>query len=491
MSDAEPRHADKPGFLSRIAGVEGRLSVADRNNVLAVLLMGALSPIAGSAISFLLAAFLLRGLVLLALGRLEPGLTRSDRILAWTFTIFAALVLATGLVANDPLRVFGSTVWLLPFLSLWVVIPQLRASPHLDYPHLYITGAIAGCIGALLLLGAQIAWFGSSRFAGGAGNAAVFASMCLCLTGIAGLALDAPERGRRLLAAAAVIAGTAAIIASLTRGVMLALLPVLFLLAVYTRRRWRAIRFSPTTALLLLAIPAIVLYSLRGTIESRIGYTLQEAETLLDGGYTRSAGERLRLWAAAWQAFLDSPLLGHGVQGRMQALYPYLAQDGLQIRDFTHPHNAYLAFAVDGGLLVLTALVALLVVPAAVAWRAPRDEAFRQRLFLALVVATAYAGIGLTQIMFKHDILDSFYIFTAIIIAASIHDPATMRGLLHQPATTARSRAKLAADRLLALVETYLFPAFAFLVVAGGLAQAFLLPGHKEAVLSIFGLSGG
>jgi hypothetical protein len=42
------------------------------------------------------------------------------------------------------------------------------------------------------------------------------------------------------------------------------------------------------------------------------------------------------------------------------------------------------------------------------------------RLFLALIVSTTYAVSGMTQIMFKHDIMDAFFVFCAILIAASI-----------------------------------------------------------------------
>jgi hypothetical protein len=78
----------------------------------------------------------------------------------------------------------------------------------------------------------------------------------------------------------------------------------------------------------------------------------------------------------------------------------------------------------DGGILVLSALIAIICAPIAVSLRAPHDENYRLRLFMALAVTGAYVLCGMTQIMFKHDIMDSFFIFFAIVLAASVPDDA-------------------------------------------------------------------
>lgn len=398
----------------------GYANAFDRNNAISAFLMGALPAVAGSTITFMLAAFAVWGIISLARGRFAFRLTRADRLMASTFTAFAVLILLTGLIAENGTGVFRSAVWLLPFLSLWFVIPRLRASPDIDYLRLYVLGAAAGCLGALFFAGAQIVLLGA-RAEGGAGNPAVFASMCLCLAGIAALGIDAPVRSNRLLAGIALVAGIVAVIISLTRGVALAIPPVLLVVLIYAPARWRSIALRPMT-LVLFACAGLVLVGMWDILSHRVEWTFSEVDRLLRGDHTESIGERIRLWEAATAAVMDSPLLGHGIHNRMDALVPYLARDGLPIRNFTHPHNAFLAFAVDGGVVVLASLLALLAVPVLVAWRAPRDANHRKRLFLALVVTTAYVSFGMTQIMFKHDILDSFYIFTAMLVAATIPD---------------------------------------------------------------------
>src|SRR5690606_18482714 len=98
----------------------------------------------------------------------------------------------------------------------------------------------------------------------------------------------------------------------------------------------------------------------------------------------------------------------------------HLAGDGLPIHNFTHAHNAFISSMLDGGIVVLGALLAVLAVPTLVAWRSAHDASYRKRLFLAAQIAMVYATCGLSQIMFKHDIMDSFFIFTAAMVAASV-----------------------------------------------------------------------
>lgn len=399
----------------------------DRNNALSVFLMGAMPAIAGSAISFMLAAFIVWGLVSLAFRRFPFRMTHSDRLLATTFTGFAGLILVTAMLGENRDQVFRSTVWLLPFLSLWVVIPRLRASPGLDYLRLYILGAVAGCVGAAALSTFEIVWLGAPRAEGGAGNAAVFAIMSLCLAGIAGLAIDFRERALRVAAMVALLAGTLAVLLSLTRGVAIALLPILFLLFVHASNRWRAMLLHPLV-IAAAATAAVIIYGMWDLIDIRIAQTLRETDELLDGDMATGLGTRVRLWSAAWAAFLEMPLTGHGIQNRMDVLIPHMIQDGLQLFGFTHPHNGYLTAALDGGLPVVAALLAVLAMPVMVAWRAPSGASYRRRLFLALILVTAYATIGLTQIMYKHDIMDSFYIFSVIVLAVSIPAVVDRRG---------------------------------------------------------------
>ena len=203
-------------------------------------------------------------------------------------------------------------------------------------------------------------------------------------------------------------------------GALLAAFPALLLLLAYAPRAWR---FSTRFAIGILALAIAALYASADLLQLRVIETIHEVERVLAGGSSENIGERLRLWSAGVKSIGDSPVWGHGIQNRMSKVAEYLAGDGLPVHAFTHAHNAFISFMLDGGVIVLAGLVAMLVVPAWVAWRAPRQPGYRRRLFLAGQIALVYTLCGLSQIMFKHDIMDSFFIFLAILVAASVPDP--------------------------------------------------------------------
>ena len=273
----------------------------DRNNAISVFLMGALPSVAGSAISVLLNVFFVWGIISLLRGRYEFRLTPTDRIICWTFTMFVASVLLTALAGENRARIPQETTWLLPYLSVWVIIPRLRASRDIDYLEIFIRGAGAGAICGMVLGLIQVVWL-NQRAEGGAGNAAVYAIMSLCLAAIAGLAVSSASIRLRRLAAAATIAGLVAVALSLTRGVMLASIWIGIILLVYSPRGWRSV-FKPLVLLGLAASAAMVAY-VDGWdfLLNRFMQTVTEIHLIVADGYSRSIGERLRLWEAGLQA---------------------------------------------------------------------------------------------------------------------------------------------------------------------------------------------
>lgn len=389
-----------------------------RNNAASVFLMGALPSVGGSAISFLLGIFFVWGLISLRLRRFEFRMTRSDRLLAWTFTIFAASVFVTAIIAENSLKGLPSLIWLLPFLSPWVIIPRLRASPNVNYLSYLVMGAGVGAIGGLVIGFVQAVGFGS-RPEGGAGNAAIYAIMSLALAAAAGLNINHSDRWRRLLAVAGLTAGLLAMTLSLTRGVMAAAVPVFLLWLIFSSRRWRLLS-GAMTAFGIAAVTSLTLYGAWDILAARITETTEEIRLVVANEHTSSIGERLRLWVAGLQVIAESPLWGHGIQNRMDKVMDVLAKDGLPVHQFTHVHNGFLNLAIDGGVVVLFAGLAVLAMPSFVAFRSKGDADYRRRLFLGIQIGAIYSLCGMTQILFKHDIMDSLFIFWSIVIASSI-----------------------------------------------------------------------
>ncbi len=407
---------------NRMAAVLARLpqNGIDRNNYISAFLMGALPAVGGSVISVLLYTFFVWAIISLFLGRFSFRMTRSDRVLAWTFTIFVVVIIFTALIGEEPSRAPLSFVWLLAFLSPWAIIPRLRASPSVDYLQPYITGAATGAIAACVVGLVQLSLL-DLRPEAAAGNPAVFGMMSLMLMGLGGLKIGSSSRIAMLFGAVAIGAGFGAVFLSLTRGALVVCIPVVMLLVAFAPQSVRSIARHPATLLALVAA-AVTLYLVRDMVDLRWQQTALEINLVLQDKYTSSVGERLRLWQAAQEAVSQSPIWGYGIQNRMGVLMPTLIMDGNPVRGFTHAHNGFLTFALDGGLLALSAVIAVLLVPVYIAWNAPRDASYRLRLFAALIVTSSYALCGMTQIMFKHDIMDSFFVFFSMLIAASIPD---------------------------------------------------------------------
>ena len=389
-----------------------------RNNAIGVFLMGALPAVGGSAISVILHASVLWAVISLVLGRFKFRMTRSDRMLAWTFTAFAALVLVTALLGKNIEQVPRSTLWLVTFLAPWVMISRLRASPDVNYLLFYLTGAAAGALAACAVAFVQLTFIGT-RPEGGAGNPAVFAMISLCLMGLGGLNIASSADKRVMLGIAAVFAGGLAVMLSLTRGVAIAAIPILILLAIFAPAKWRSILSRPAV-LVIFAVAILIFFGAQHVLDQRWQQTTDELQLILSNDRSGSVGGRLRLWAAALETIPQSPLWGYGIQNRMAALIPILRLDNNYIYNFSHAHNGFLSVALDGGVFVLSAVIAVLLAPIAIAGNARRDMDFRPRLFATLTISGIYTFCGMTQIMFKHDILDALFVFFAIVVAASI-----------------------------------------------------------------------
>lgn len=109
-----------------------------------------------------------------------------------------------------------------------------------------------------------------------------------------------------------------------------------------------------------------------------------------EGVVSTSIGARLDMWKNAWSMFLDSPIWGQGTGGyRMisSQIYADVTQCGVSC---IHPHNQYLFFAVEHGLLGLGAYVLLLVALVRGAIRCQRGPRAMLAGFLTVLVVDGF-----------------------------------------------------------------------------------------------------
>jgi O-antigen ligase len=385
--------------------------------------MGALPAVGGSVISILLGAFFVWAILSLLVRRFEFSVSHSDMRLACTFSAFPALVLLTALTGEHSGTGALKSLLLLPFLSLWVMIPRLRAGRGNYIPH-YVCGAACGAIGAIVF--ATFQWTIPMRPEGGAGNPAVFAIMVLALTAVASLNITSRDPIMKGLSWAGVLAGLTSVVIALVRGVWIATVFIVAGIFCYAPKQFKkpAVLWSAAAVLAFIVVSVVLIAPSFSSFTKNFTHSASSLSRIflnLDSETgVRSVDLRIDMWSGAWRAFLDSPWIGYGIQNGMDALRAHLPADVAEEIIFTHAHNGFLTFALDGGIVLLGSVIAMLAMPVVIAWRAPRDETHRKRLFLALLVSGVYALCGMTQIMFRHDIMDSFFIFNTIVVAASI-----------------------------------------------------------------------
>lgn len=452
-----------------------------RGNIITTFLIGLLPAIAGSAVTILIGICLIWGIVSLALGHIRFRFTRSDLLLCYVFSAFAFIITLTAILGENRSSIPGAIYWLVLYLTPWILIPRYRARPEVNYLSIYIFATSLGAIitpivGVLQLTVAHI------KPEGGAGNSGVYGAISLCMAAIAALNIDNSSKTLRFLAAAGFIGGLAGLFLSGARGVILVAPAAIIALFVYAPRAWR-ILLSPWVAAPLLAGLVALGYFGRRLFSIRLNFTIAEVNRVLTEGYSANIGVRFEMWKAGWAAFLESPFFGYGVQNRMEPINTRLIQNGMEIYPFSHAHNGFISAAMDGGILALAGVIAVLVVLFLVARRSSRSNPdYRRRLGLAVIVPLIFAGCGLSHVMFNHDIMDTFYVFAAIMVAVSV--PATAQ-------TWAVANAELPArtrwtEKAFVFVERYVGPCLFIAVALVGIVLAFVPRGTRWALLGIF-----
>lgn len=214
----------------------------------------------------------------------------------------------------------------------------------------------------------------------------------------------------------------AAVVALLTgaRGAMLAI-PLLSLLAVFVlmRNKWLAAALGGGVAI------ALVAAALGGVIDNvRLDSAVGVFRELAAGQPVtdEAMAIRFKLYAAGWEAFLQSPLIGHGWAGMMPAVEHHLAEADKVHAQLPHVHNELLNFAVFGGIAGVAVYLMLMALPIAFALRSRRDGQSRARLAGTILLVGAYAVLGLPDTMLSFEIHTAMYVALVAILLSYCRD---------------------------------------------------------------------
>lgn len=186
-----------------------------------------------------------------------------------------------------------------------------------------------------------------------------------------------------------------------TRGVALPILVILFTLTLlFLYRHGRSHRLATVAIVAVFCVASAIGVHL---LQGRLNAALTELEQVEAGVNTGSIGLRLEFWSAALALSKLDPITGLGDRHKEQ--FQKLAEEGKVNKaaaDYApyHYHNQYLDTLVKHGILGLSALLAILLIPALLAFKYYRNNRFVFRSVLSITFL--YSIAGLTDVPFNH-----------------------------------------------------------------------------------------
>jgi len=235
------------------------------------------------------------------------------------------------------------------------------------------------------------------------------------LIGLAGsLALYESDRRVRLLSAAFLVVFSGSTFLSLSRGGLLALTVVALLFAAINRRR-------------LILLPAVIVIGVVAVLIPGISSRLAHEFNPSDPNNTFVS--RAHLWQATLQMLRDHPVLGTGMYGFARSIQPY--RGGVYEENLIYPHNLFLNFWTETGLLGLAAFAWLLVQTFRIGWRGWAAGALEWRpiqlgIVLAMVAVILHGMVDVPY--FKNDLALEFWIFLGLAWAGTRQSRAEVVG---------------------------------------------------------------
>lgn len=148
-----------------------------------------------------------------------------------------------------------------------------------------------------------------------------------------------------------------------------------------------------------------------------------------------SIGRRLEMWRFSWRQFLARPVFGIGT-GAFKAEIKRYGEQRLT-GNYEHAHSDYLtSLATKGVFGFISMLLLMVVIPVAV-FKICNESARECKFFRssALVLASGFLVFGLTETMYVHSLVISWYVIaSAAIVAASVRATCDVqrRGHVHK-----------------------------------------------------------
>ncbi|SCB62057.1 O-antigen ligase [Rhizobium aethiopicum] len=387
----------------------------DRANGLAVFFFAILPGLSPNFNSFILLGSMVSGIYLLARRRFPLNLSKSDWTVAICMTIYP-LVMIVSIFINPPYSEVADWIFrLLPFFSIWLILPRMRQSPDGRLLPLFILGAGIGMIVTFLFSLLQV-MFSMERAEAGTSNAALLGIIGLLFGGVSLLNIQSPRSVEQRIAILGYAAGLGCVLLSGTRSAWLAIPVHLVILLWYFRKH------SFHLSLRSLAITGSLLFA--GLIALGSGQILHRVQALQENmaALERSEGEitslsaRLALYKGALAAIGKDPLTGYGPQNRMASVLAELPESIRPQLTYSHVHNGFLTAGIDAGIIGIVSLLLLLLAPLIAAWKKEPGPGRDLAVAIALLLTSSYLITGSFGIMFNQKALDPIFAYMVALI---------------------------------------------------------------------------
>lgn len=343
---------------------------------------------------------------------------RADKLLSLTFVVYFLLFLLSLAVhqgIGSELDLPSRLVLLLPLLLLFAYLPinQIRLL------YMIVVGTlIAGIVALIQYFILRLPSLFPAHMYIQAGD--IVMTLSLCSLAIALYFYQHKQHWGFIFALIATLFGLIACLLNQARGAwVVAPFCIPLLLVLYRHLLSKRILLL----LFAVALPAVLLGG--NLIEKRVAQATQEVSRYIENNDgVSSVGGRLDMWKSALIGIQEKPLFGWGLQG-VKTMREQHHQQGLISKfasSFDHAHNQYLHDGSARGLIGLSALLAIFLVPLWLFWRNLKQSSHNSLSYLwgslGIIHIIATMGYCLTQAFLSHNSGIMFYGFVTLLFYA-------------------------------------------------------------------------
>jgi len=402
-------------------------------NISFAVLMGALSVLFGSASTALLLA------ATIVVIFFNPRVTSSE---IWSeskvlvrglpiiivFPAFYIMIIATSLQGEnwllDAVQTAGSFWQFLLLIPFSIGIYYL--SKDANFAGLFSYGCRYGLVFAAPFALFQIFFF-NFRPEGFAGNALIFASVCILGSGFSIIKWPEDGKRQRALAWLAFVAGLIAALLTFSRGMLIPIGFVIVATTIYmmlakSRDRFGAGLFM-VMAVITVSILSAAIYSDNGwrIINLRLVEPIQNFQE--GKPFDRSLRERIDMQVTGFHAFRQEPITGYGLNNAVREANK-VSRDALGRQtnyEFSHLHNAYLTYLVGGGIFLFTLFLLVIISPLLIMRSISKFQKETDLFFFSVILVGVYSTIAITNVVFRNDqLLTVFSVAVTFILVRHI-----------------------------------------------------------------------